>query len=334
MKTDEKPGTSSQNENGNGLNNELYKKRVEKIARNEGVVKGAQIASLIALVILIAAGVIFYSMYKREQKRQVAMLEDQKTSFTELLTQRDSTINDWVLTFDEIEKNLQVIKEKEKIITMNASDREFSKDRKKQITEDINYINTLLDQNKKKIASLNEQLKKSGGTIKGLQNKITELEAAMKKSEVEISDLKTALAEKNFKIDQLNGRVDEMAVAIEQKDQTISTQTAEINKAFVTAGTFKSLKSKGLVSKEGGFLGLGKNKSLKENFPDSLFSQIDITVTKTIPVNSKNAKLLTEHPTGSYELIHQDKDKIAYIEITDPNQFWKISKYAVVEISR
>jgi SMC interacting uncharacterized protein involved in chromosome segregation len=334
MKTDEKPSTGSQNENGTGLNNELYKKRVEKIARNEGVAKGAQITALIAMVVLIAAGIIFYSMFKREQQRHVAIMEDQKYSFTELLTQRDSTINDWVLTFDEIEKNLQSIKEKEKIITMSASDREFSKDRKKQIMEDINYINTLLDQNKRKIASLNEQLKKSGGTIQGLQNKIAELEVAMKQSEIEIADLKTALTEKNFKIEQLNGRVNDMQVAIEQKDKTITTQTAEINKAFVTAGTFKALKAKGLVSKEGGFLGLGKNKSLKESFSDSLFSQIDITVTKTIPVNSKSAKLITEHPVGSYEMIHEDKNKIAYIEITDPNKFWKISKYAVVELSR
>lgn len=332
MKTDEKPNTISSNESGSGLNNEVYKKRVEKIARNEGIVRGAQIAALIGLVILIAAGIIFYSMFKREQKRQIAMMEDQKYSFTELLTQRDSTINDWVLTFDQIEKNLQSIKEKEKIITMSANDREFSKDRKQQIMEDINYINTLLDQNKKKIASLNEQLKKSGGTIKGLQTKIAELETAMKQSEADIADLKTALTEKEFKIEQLNGKVNDMQVAIEQKDQTISTQTAEINKAYVTAGTYKALKAKGLVSKEGGFLGLGKSKSLKENFPDSIFAQIDITVTKTIPVNSKSVKLLTEHPTGSYEMIHEDKDKIAYIEITDPNQFWKISKYAVVEL--
>jgi hypothetical protein len=330
MKTDEKPDNGLQN--GSALNNEMYKKRVEKIARNEGVVKGAQIAALIGLVLLIAAGVIFYSMLKREQKSHLAMLEDQKYSFTELLNQRDSTINDWVVTFDQIEKNLQSIKEKEKIIALNANDREFSKDRKQQIMEDINYINTLLDQNKKKIASLNDQLKKSGGTIKGLQNKITELETAMKQSEIEIADLKTALTEKNFKIEQLNSTVNTMQVAIEEKDQTINQQTAEIHKAFVTAGTFKSLKAKGLVSKEGGFLGLGKNKSLKENFPDSLFSQIDITVTKTIPVNSKSAKLLTEHPTGSYEMVREDKDKIAYIEIKDPNAFWKISKYAVVEI--
>lgn len=334
MKTDEKPATGSQSDSGNGLNNELYKKRVEKIARNEGVAKGAQITALISFIVLIAAGVIFYSMYRNEQKRQIALMEDQKSSFTELLTQRDSTINDWVVTFDQIEKNLQAIKEKEKIITLNANDREFSKDKKKQITEDIQYINNLLDQNKKKIASLSAQLKKSGNTIKGLETRITELEAAMKQSETEISDLKTALAEKNIKIDQLNTRVGDMEVSIAQKDQTINHQVAEMNKAFITSGTFKDLKAKGLVSKEGGFLGLGKNKALKSDFPDSLFAQVDITVTKTIPVNSKNAKLITEHPAGSYEMIHQDKNKIAYIEITNPDEFWKISKYAVVEITR
>jgi hypothetical protein len=332
MKTDDITTPGNQNDSGNALNNELYKKRVEKIARNEGVAKGAQITALISLVLLIAAGVIFYSMYKREQKRQVAMMEDQKTSFTEMLNQRDSTINDWVTTFDQIEKNLQTIKEKEKIITLNANDREFSKDKKQQIMEDIAYINTLLDQNKKKVAALNSQLQKSGVTIKGMQERIASLEAEVKQSETDIADLKTALADRNFKIDQLNGKVNDMQVAIEQKDQTITTQTTEMHKAYIAAGTYKSLKAKGLLSKEGGFLGLGKNMALKENFPDSVFSQIDITVTKTIPVNSKSAKLITEHPAGSYEMIHQDKDKIAYIEITNPDEFWKISKYAVVEI--
>jgi hypothetical protein len=332
MKTDEKFGNGSTNDTNNAMNNELYKKRVEKIAKNEGVVKGAQITALISFIILIAAGIIFYTMFKHEQKKNIALIEDQKTSFTELLNQRDSTINDWVVTFDQIEKNLQAIKEKEKIINMSANDREFTKDRKQQIIEDIQYINTLLDQNKKKIAILNEQLRKSGGTIKGLQARIGDLEAAVKQSETDIADLKTSLTEKNVKIEQLNSKVSDMQVSIEQKDQTISSQTAEMHKAFIATGTFKDLKAKGLVSKEGGFLGLGKNKTMKNSFPDSLFHQIDITVTKTIAVNAKNARLITEHPAGSYEMVHQDKDKIAYIAITDPDKFWKISKYAVVEI--
>ena len=65
-----------------------------------------------------------------------------------------------------------------------------------------------------------------------------------------------------------------------------------------------------------------------------LFKQIDITVTKSIPVNSKNAKLISEHPAGSYEFIRDKDKKIESLEIKDPAQFWKISKYAVVEITK
>jgi len=43
-------------------------------------------------------------------------------------------------------------------------------------------------------------------------------------------------------------------------------------------------------------------------------------------------KLVTEHPAGSYELVRQDEDQIASIAILNPDEFWKISKYAVVEL--
>jgi hypothetical protein len=106
-----------------------------------------------------------------------------------------------------------------------------------------------------------------------------------------------------------------------------------MNKAYVVSGTYKDLKEKGLLVKEGGVLGMGKKESLQENFSnDELFTTIDITKTKTIQVNSKTAKLVTEHPTNSYELVKDDADKIAYIAIKDPENFWKISRYAVVEV--
>jgi hypothetical protein len=296
--------------------------------------KGIWTTVIISFIILLATGIVFYSLYTREHKKQLSLMEEQKSSFTGQITARDSVINEWILTFDEIERNLAIIKEKEKVITLNSSDREFSKDKKEQILEDIKYINSLLDQNKKKIANLSAQLKKSGGTIKALQNKISELEATIKQSEIEISDLKTLLANKDFEIEQLNAQVTGMQTTIEQKDEKISTQTNEMNKAFIACGTYKELKVKGIVTKEGGFLGLGKKETLIENFPDSVFTQINITETKTIPVNSKNAKLITEHPSGSYEFIRDSNNTIEYIEIKDPIQFWKISRYAVVDITK
>ena len=119
------------------------------------------------------------------------------------------------------------------------------------------------------------------------------------------------------------------------RNTKISQQTEEMNKAYVVSGTYKDLKEKGLLIKEGGVLGLGKKESLQENsLNDNLFTQVDITKTRTIPVNSKSAKLVTEHPANSYELVKDDADMIAYIEIKDPATFWKISKYAVVEVNK
>ena len=241
-------------------------------------------------------------------------------------------INGWLAAFDEIENNLTVIKEKEKLITVNSSDTEVSKNRKEQILEDIKSINNLIEENKKKIASLNAQLKASGGTIKGLQTRIASLEESMLQYETEIADLKSTLVTKDSEIGQLNNHVVALNDTITRKVETINLQTDKLNQAFLASGTYKDLKEKGLVIKDGGFIGLGRKEFLVEDFSDSLFTEIDITQITTIPVNSKDARLITEHPSSSYELIKENDKQIAYISITNPEEFWKISKYAVVEI--
>ena len=124
-----------------------------------------------------------------------------------------------------------------------------------------------------------------------------------------------------------------MQDTIEMKDQKITNQTYEMNKAYYVNGTFKELKDKGLLTKEGGFIGLGRTESLTGNLPENTFIQIDIASIKSIPVNAKTAKLISEHPAGSYELILDADKKVESIFITDPALFWKISKYAVVEVT-
>ena len=301
-------------------------------AKKEGITKGALTAGIISIILLMLLGVLFYSFYKKENNAQLALMEDQKMTFTEQLTARDSMINQWLLSFDEIEKNLNVIKEKEKLISVKSSDTEVSKNRKEQILEDIKSINTLIEQNKKKIASLNAQLKASGGTISGLQTRIASLEESMVQYESEIAELKTTLVTKDSEIGQLNNHVVALNDTITRKVETINVQTGKLHQAFLASGTYKDLKEKGLVIKDGGFIGLGRNQFLVEDFSDSLFTEIDITSMTTIPVNSKDVRLITEHPSGSYELVKENEKQIAYISITNPEEFWKISKYAVVEL--
>jgi uncharacterized coiled-coil protein SlyX len=303
-------------------------------ARKDGMSKGVLTTAIISLILLLGLGVLAYSLHNRDHNNQLAVMENQRVTFTNQLTQRDSMLNDWLATFDEIEGNIKMIKEKEKIITVNSSNAEVTKDRRHQILEDIQNINGLIDQNKKKIAQLSAQLKKSGNTITGLETRIASLEESMKTYENEIAELKTNLVNKDFEIGQLNGQMFALKDTLTIKEEKISGQIGKLHQAFLISGTYKDLKEKGLLSKEGGFIGLGRKESLLENFSDTLFQEIDITQTTTIPVNSKNVKLVTEHPSGSYELIKENEKQIAYIAIKDPEEFWKISKYAVVEIIR
>jgi hypothetical protein len=305
----------------------------ERKAKKEGMQKGIITTAIIAVLLIAIAGFVVNSKMNDEKNKHLAVVENQKHSFTQLLTSRDSVINEWMLTFDEIEKDLNTVKEKEKIITMKSDDKEFSKDKKQQILKDIEYINALLDQNKKKIASLTAQLNSQGGTIKGLQVKIADLENQMKQRETEVAELKVALTQKDFEIGQLNTKATEQQVAITQKDEQISNQTNEMNKGFIASGTYKALKAKGLLTKEGGFLGLGKKETMVKNkLAQDAFTQVNITEVKSIPVNSKSAKLITYHPASSYELVRDKDNKIASIDIKNSDEFWKVSKYAVVEL--
>jgi predicted nucleic acid-binding Zn-ribbon protein len=334
MKSDENNDARSVNDNPEARRNEALRKDKEDMVRTEGVRKGVITTSIIAVLILVIAGLFIVSHYKREQKNLLAQMETQKTVFTENVSARDSAISEWITTFSEIEKNIAMIKEKESKITSNSTNSELSTDKRQKVLEDIKYINTLLEQNKQKIAYLNAQLKKSGGAMKILESKISDLEASVKLNETEITELKTSLLNKKFEVEQLNTQMIFMRDTIRKKETKISTQTYEMNKGFYTCGTYKELKAEGLLTKEGGFIGLGKTESLTGNFPDSSFVQIDITIMKSISVDSKSAKLISEHPAGSYEFIRDKDKKIKSIEIKDPALFWKNSKYAVVEITK
>jgi len=304
-------------------------------ARRDGIAKGARITAIISLVILVAAGAVAWLLYNNHQDEQLALMDSERSSFNETLTVRDSTLNDWLQTFTQIENDLNTLKQKESLITFsNQGNVEFTTARKEQILQDIKSISMLLDENRKKLASLSAQLRNSGREIKGLQEMIATLETKMQGHETEIAALTNTVGEKDVEIGELNILASELRTTVTEKEEVISSQTAEMNKAYLASGSFKDLRDMGIVSKDGGFLGLGRTESLVNNITDSLFAQIDITELKLIPVNSREAKLITEHPTGSYTFVREDDNNIAHIEIKDPEQFWKISRYAVVELKK
>jgi predicted nucleic acid-binding Zn-ribbon protein len=304
-------------------------------ARRDGITKGARTTAIISVLILLAAGVVAWLLFNRYQDKQLALMDSERSSYNEMLSVRDSTLNDWLQTFTQIENELNAIKQKENLITFSNSDsQEFTSTRKEQILQDIKSISMQLDENRKKLASLSSQLKNSGREIKGLQEMIAGLESRIQEHQTEIAVLSKTVSEKDIEIDELNILAADLKATVTEKEEEINLRTAEMNKAYLASGSSRDLREMGIVTRDGGFLGLGRTESLVNDIADSLFAQIDITELKYIPVNSRDAKLVTEHPTESYQFIRESDDKIAHIEIKDPEEFWKITRYAVVELKK
>ena len=71
---------------------------------------------------------------------------------------------------------------------------------------------------------------------------------------------------------------------------------------------------------------------LKDNdFNKEYFTEIDIRKDKVIKLYSKRAELLTTQPEGSYKLEKDDKGQYV-LEITNPNNFWSVSRYLVIQV--
>ena len=96
------------------------------------------------------------------------------------------------------------------------------------------------------------------------------------------------------------------------------------------AGGAKELKEKGVLTKEGGVVGIGAvNKLNTEGLSKDQFTVVDVTATPEIAIGAKKAKLATSHPASSYRL--EDGTRLV---ITDADKFWSVSKYLVIVVEQ
>lgn len=238
------------------------------------------------------------------------------------LTEKEAAIQEFVNSFNEIQDNLNAIKEKEKIVTKTSASGDV-KSKEQQIQEDIQAIYDLIAQNKNRIGSLSSKLKKAKSKISGLEEMIATLQAQIDTKDNEIAELKSQLEAKNIELSNIT-------MNLEVVEEESAAKTEKLNTAYYTFGTKKELIEKGVLTKEGGFIGLGKSTKLKDDFNKEYFTKVDISKIEYISIGAKTAKLVTNHPTNSYKLVGEKN--VERIDIIKPEDFWSNSKYLVIVI--
>lgn len=269
----------------------------------------------------------------------------QSKEYKELKAQQDSIMQASVNTKEEmaemmeiisgVEENFNTIKETEKFLTVESkADGQLSDDKKTRIQKDFSLIKEILEKNKVEIDKLNRRVKNSTGEVSGLKKTIERLNAELAERAQTILDLKESLDKRDARIvelestlQSLQGDVESLANQAVAQSNTLKEQESKLNTAYYIFGTSSELKEAKVIS--GGFL--RSTKILTDEIEASKFLQIDIRETKKIPVFSKKAKLLSDHPEDSYAF-NKDANENIIIEILDYNRFWSLTRFLIIEV--
>ncbi len=278
------------------------------------------------ILIFVGLTTVFYSCKNDELEAEIADLQHQNSDTQNQLNEKEELIVEFIGSMNEIQDNLARIKEREGIMTarFDKGNVEVDESMKENIIADIELINSLLIENKEKMSSLNSRLKQSNLKIAELEKMIENMAAQLQEKDAQIAELQTQLAEANQQLavlfEEYNNRIEELG-----------EQEEKLNTAFYCYGSEKELKEQGVISKEGGFIGIGKTAKLSDDFNKEYFTQVDITIDREIDLNVKKVKLITTHPSDSYELLGEEGN-YEKLKITDPELFWSSSKYLVIVV--
>jgi chromosome segregation ATPase len=294
------------------------------------------IALVMVSLIAVAGFVVAYVQYDQKQNYMAQA--------TEALNSQEKRVME---SYDRIESNLAKITQYEEMIKGNVTDAESnsSLSPEERIQNEISMIEQLISENNQIIADLNSQIKEKdtrlasySKTVKDLQARVAEYKTNVEILVAEKVAIQKNLDETTIAKHNLEGEVVNLGTEVAQKSNVIEEQNAQLlekernlHTAYYTVGTYKSLHEQNIVEKEGGFLGINREKNLSNGLDNEKFEEIDTRNVTEIPVDAKRCEIITDQDPSTYSLVYAD-DKVSKIKITNPAKFWGKSKYLVVVV--
>ena len=274
----------------------------------------------VALVALMLSSCVESSKkYQALQKENESLIKDK----ADLQKDFETTMG----IINDVENNLQAIRDAEGMLTMQQEGSQ-----REQIVAELLQIKEQMAANHARLDSLNDALAKQNKNNANLRAQVKRLQAQLAEKEEMIANLQAQIAEKDGQIANLNTQVENLNAdltnansQIENLNNEVANQTSELNAVYYIGAKAKELKEKGVI--------LSKTKVLKGEVPTEVFTRGDMRELTSITFNTKKAIVLSTHAVESYNLVKgvdADGNKIVTLEITNPELFWKVTRYLVV----
>ncbi len=261
---------------------------------------------------------------KREQE-----LSAKNDSLVAVLTEQNAALDEAMEAIADIQEGFHAINEAEGRLSIQSQGREGLSD-VDRMKEDVLFIQQKMEENRKKIEELEKKLKAGSAETASLRKVIAGLQKDLEEKVASIAALHGELAQKNIRIAELDnavavlmGDVNTLHQVTDAQQEVIEEQVEQLNRAWYVYGTAKELRDQNI---------LRSGKVLESpDFNKEYFTEVDVRVDRVYPLYTKNAKLLTMHPAGSYEFT-KDADKMVTLNIVDFEAFWSVSRYMVIQV--
>jgi peptidoglycan hydrolase CwlO-like protein len=309
--------------------------------KNEKSIIRTLVTGAVVLIIIITGFIMLLN-----KDSQINELHVETQNLDSVIVKRDSVINELDGFIFEIEQNIGLVKNKREQLEFEY--RESNLTQKARILEDIKLLDTMLEENEQKMEELNQKLASSQIELKSFRDRVNRLTSELKNQNTVVENLKTEIERRDYQLAQMDEKVNQLQSSlvmqtdsltaltdsINRSSERINYMDRELNKAYWVQGTFKELKENEVLEKEGGFLGfLGKNKTIKKDLNVGSFTELDIRKTEIIPLNARKVEMISEHSANSYRFIYQD-NLVSYLKIENPEEFWKLTRFAVIEVKQ
>ena len=283
-------------------------------------------------LIFLFSGLLILNLFScKTNVEEVERLQEENQLLKDQLETNIENVEAYFNDLNQIEENLRIIKEREDMITGEATGGlELGISQQDRINQDIFVIGELMEKNRELIANLNNRIRNSDQRIAGFEQMVTRLNQTIEEKEIEILMLRDQLAQMNLQVDVLIARVDTLEQESERKSRLLQEQTLEMNAAWFAIGSRRELIDNDIISREGGFLGIGRTNRLKTDFNKDFFTRIDITRDFDITIIGENPELISSHPSNSYQFVSEDDETI--LRINDPDRFWGATRYLIIQI--
>jgi DNA repair exonuclease SbcCD ATPase subunit len=258
-----------------------------------------------------------------EENQEIVRLRNEIRNLELAQAEKDALINESLELFNEIQENIARIQNKEVEIRLMAEGGKNNTNQREWMLQELQKIQFLREENARKIKSLNTQIQGKENQIGQLHQMIENLQERILAQDELILTLRNILVNQDEEYSKLFDAYMEQADLAEKSRK-------ELSKAFYVYGSLDELKKNNVVVQTKGFIGMGKKSSLKDGFNEDYFTPIDKFEKKNILIVGKKIQIISDHPSSSFTIIDNGNNK--NISISNPYEFWKISKYLVVVV--